>query len=443
MRIAIVGGGISGLTAAYLLSPNHDITLFEANHYVGGHTNTIDVCIEGERQQVDTGFIVFNDRTYTNFCQLLEQLDVAGQDTEMSFSVRCERTGLEYRGADPNGLFAQRRNLVNLRFYRLLRDWLRFNRDAERLIDSDDESTTVADFFASSGYSRSFLDHYFLPMGSAVWSVPRERFEQFPIRFIAEFYANHGMLGIRTRPQWRVIRGGSRAYVQRMCERFSDAIRVDSTLESIERLPNRVELTLKGGMVESFDQVVFSCHSDQALDILGSNATVAEQDILSAFPYEKNIAVLHTDTSILPQTRRAWASWNYFVPRSDPGKATVTYNMNILQGLQSDRTYCVTLNGDDRIADEKVLRRIVYHHPIFDVRRSVAQRRHPELLGPNRTFFCGAYWGNGFHEDGVNSALAACQAIGVQEPWKAAYTKAPSITSDNSRLSTALTTASS
>lgn len=426
MRIAIIGSGISGLVAARRLSASHEICVFEAADYIGGHTKTIDVELGNERHAVDTGFIVFNDRTYPNFVRLMNELGVASQAASMSFSVRCERTGLEYRGAHPSGLFAQRRNLVNWRFYRLMADWLRFNRRAAAFLQGD-KQFTVRDFLDRERFSREFIEQYFLPMGSAVWSCPRDTFQEFPIRFILEFYRNHGLLSIRGRPQWNVIAGGSRSYVAPLIRPFCQRIRLSTPVLGIERGEHSVHLRLPAGEIQPFDHVVFACHSDQALRILGDAATPLERETLSAFPYEPNNVVLHTDTALLPKTRSAWAAWNYLVPREDLGKATVTYNMNLLQGLTARKTYCVTLNGSERIDPEKILRCFVYHHPTFTLARSAAQARHRDLLVANRTSFCGAYWGNGFHEDGVNSALAVAQALaGKEHLWNPASTKAGS-----------------
>ena len=420
MRIAIIGSGISGLVAARRLSQDHEVHVLEANCYVGGHTHTVDVEAAGERQAVDTGVIVFNDRTYPNFVRLLSELGVGSQATTMSFSVRCERTGLEYRGADPGGLFAQRSNLLNLRFYRLLADWLRFNRRGAEFLRGN-ERLTVGQFLARERFSREFVEQYFLPMGSAVWSCPRDRFQEFPIRFILEFFRNHGLLSLRGRPQWRVVAGGSRSYIPPLIRPFRSRIRLATPVLRVERDDERARLHLPGGEIQDFDHVVFACHSDQALRILGDAATPLEREVLSAFPYEPNEVVLHTDTSLLPRTRRAWAAWNYLVPREDPGKSTVTYNMNLLQRLAARATFCVTLNGSDRIDPSRVLQRFNYHHPVFTMRRAEAQRRHRDLLTAHRTSFCGAYWGNGFHEDGVNSALAVCQAIsGKEQTWNPA-----------------------
>lgn len=410
MRIAVIGAGISGLTAAYALQRVHQITLFEANDYLGGHTNTIDVEDDGKQHCVDTGFIVFNNHTYPNFTGMLDDLGVASKPTTMSFSVKCDRSGLEYRGADVNGLFAQRRNLINPRFLRLLRDLVRFNKRALALLPAE-EDLTVAEFFEKHQFSNEFIEQYFLPMGSAVWSCPRGTLQEFPIRFVLDFYRNHGMLAVRGRPQWRVIEGGSRAYVESMMRGFEGVIHLQTPITSISRCHEYVEITLACKQRQRFDQVIFACHSDQALRILGEEAMDTEREVLVAFPYEKNVAQLHTDTTVLPKSRRAWASWNYHVPHEDPEKATVTYNMNMLQGIQSKNVYNVTLNGEKYIDPEKVIRRIEYAHPIFTTERSAAQRRHGELIKRRRTSFCGAYWGNGFHEDGVNSALAVSKAF--------------------------------
>ncbi|HTN74178.1 MAG TPA: FAD-dependent oxidoreductase [Pirellulaceae bacterium] len=411
MKLAIIGAGISGLVAAYRLHREHDITVFEANDYVGGHTNTIPIELDGEHHAIDTGFIVYNDWTYPNFIALLDELGVASQPTKMSFSVRDDRSGLEYNGESLNTLFAQRRNLLRPSFYRLIADILRFNREAQRLVAAHDEATTVGEFLSRYGYSRPFAEQYLLPMGAAIWSCPIGTFSQFPIRFIVDFYRNHGLLSVIRRPTWRVIVGGSQTYVQAMTRGFGDRIRLRTPVRSVRRLPNQVIVQPRGGEPEPFEQVIFACHSDQALRILGDDATATERDILAKFPYGRNVAVLHTDSSLLPQARRAWAAWNYRVRGDDGAPASVTYNMNILQGLRSRNTFCVTLNDETSITPARVLRRFEYDHPIFTTQRAAAQARHAELLNVNRTSYCGAYWRNGFHEDGVVSALAVVNAL--------------------------------
>jgi predicted NAD/FAD-binding protein len=411
MQIAVIGSGIAGLVAAYRLHAEHDVTVFEANDYVGGHTNTVDVELDGESHAIDTGFIVFNDWTYPNFIALLDELGVASQPTTMSFSVRDDRSGLEYNGHSLNTLFAQRLNLLRPRFYRMLADIVRFNREARRLVRNHDDETTVGEFLARHGYSRSFAELYLLPMGAAIWSCPTGTFPQFPIRFIVDFYHNHGLLSVLRRPTWRVIEGGSRTYVEAMTRGFRDRIRLRTPVMGVRRFTDRALVQLRGGETRPFDHVIFACHSDQALRILGDDATANEREILSKFPYERNVAVLHTDTSLLPRKRRAWASWNYRLGGDDAAPASVTYNMNILQRLRARHTFCVTLNDESRIDPVKVLRRFEYHHPVFTTQRAAAQARHGELLNVNRTSFCGAYWRNGFHEDGVVSALAIVDAL--------------------------------
>ena len=419
-RIAIIGAGISGLTAAHRLSQFHDVTVFEANDYPGGHTHTVDVELEGERQAIDTGFIVFNDWTYPNFIALLDELGVASQPTSMSFSVRCDADNLEYNGSSLNGLFAQRRNLWRPSFYRMLADIMRFNRDAPELVlgQTADEALTVGEFIARHRYSREFCEHYLLPMGAAIWSCPMGTFADFPIRFIVEFYKNHGLLSVRDRPTWRVVQGGSRSYVVKLIERFRERIHLSCPIERISRTPAGVMVQPRQQPAQQFDHVVLACHSDQALRML-ADPTPAEQEILSAFPYGQNVAVLHTDLRVLPHRRRAWASWNYRVDgnpaNASSRSATVTYCMNILQQIQSRHVFNVTLNSDEQIDPAKVLGRFEYSHPIFTIRRAAAQARHCELIGTNRTSYCGAYWGNGFHEDGVVSALRVCDALVPRE----------------------------
>lgn len=420
MKVAIIGAGISGLTAAYRLSAAHDVTVFEANDYLGGHTNTVDVELDGEHHAIDTGFIVFNDWTYPNFIALLNELNVKSLPTSMSFSVRCDSANLEYNGSSLNGVFSQRGNLIRPRFYRMLLDILRFNREASEVLRSVPISgeTTVGEFLKRNNYSREFAEHYLLPMGSAIWSCPVGTFETFPIRFIVEFYKNHGLLSVRNRPTWRVIQGGSKSYVTQMVKRFQDRVFLNTPIEKVERTANAVVVTPKNKPLETFDHVVFGCHSDQCLRML-ADPTPVERSVLSEFPYERNVAVLHTDESVLPKKRRAWAAWNYLLnERSSPKDthpATVTYQMNILQHLKSRHSFNVTLNSDQNISPRKVLKRFEYAHPVFTVRRAAAQARHSEMINTNRTSYCGAYWGNGFHEDGVVSAIRVCDALIAKE----------------------------
>ena len=415
-RIAIIGGGVSGMVAGYQLHRDNDVTLFEAANYIGGHTNTIDVEEDGESFGVDTGFIVFNDRTYPNFIKLLDELGVESQPTRMTFSVSCAETGLEYRGADIPGLFAQRRNLFRPNFYRLLSDMLKFNRMGHELLEQEQtESESVDEFFRRNQFSEQFLKQYFFPMGAAIWSSSFETFRTFPIRFIAEFYKNHGLLGVANRPQWRVIKGGSKQYIGPLTSNWSEQIRLNSPVQSVTRVEGCAVVHLENSK-EVFDHVIFACHSDQALRILGSDATELEKEILSAFPYQPNKAILHTQESVLPKTKRAWACWNYYNPVGESESATVTYNMNMLQSLKRKKTYCVTLNDGlstegGRIKPENVIKSINYFHPTFGIHRKRMQARHAELIDQRSTSFCGAYWGNGFHEDGVESALRVTRRL--------------------------------
>jgi predicted NAD/FAD-binding protein len=411
MRIAVVGAGISGLCVAYQLRQAHDVTVFEANDYAGGHTNTLAVPRGDQPLAVDTGFIVFNERTYPNFCALLQELQVASQPSDMSFGVRCDRSGLEYAGTGLNGLLAQRMNLLRPGFWRLLRDWRRFGKEAAKLLQHPTEAISVRDYFREHGYSREFREQYFLPIGSAIWSCPHERLEDFPMRFIVAFYRNHGLLTLDDPPTWRVIKGGSRRYVEALLRRLPREVVLNAAIHSVERCAGGARLHFAAGRSEQFDHVVLACHADQSLRMLGSAATPTERTLLSAFPYEKNIAVLHTDTSVLPRSQRAWASWNYHIPAARTQQATVTYNMNRLQSLATKEVYCVTLNEEQRIDPRKVIRTITYHHPLFSTSRLAAQQRHGELINCQGLSYCGAYWGNGFHEDGVNSALAVSSVL--------------------------------
>jgi len=413
MRIAIVGTGISGLVAAYLLNEEHDITVFEANDYIGGHTNTVDVDIDGEQHAVDTGFIVYNDWTYPNFIKLLNLLDVPSQATVMSFSVKCDQTGLEYNGTSLNGMFCQRSNLFRPRFYRFLLEILRFNRESIELLNDTSEDVTIDEYLKKHGYTQEFCNKYLIPMGAAIWSCPPETFGKFPVRFVVDFYKNHGLLSVKNRPTWRVIQGGSKVYVNKLTASFRDRIRLSCPIDSAVRSGESVKLTTSSRESEEFDEVVFACHADQALQILNDAAPI-EKELLSAFPYQKNIAILHTDISVLPKRRSGWAAWNYHLSTTKTGQATVTYDMNILQGIESKHEFCVTLNEEELVDTDKILKQFVYHHPIYTMGRRAAQERHAEVIRKNRTSFCGAYWKNGFHEDGVNSALAVCQAFGKE-----------------------------
>ncbi|WP_455376856.1 NAD(P)/FAD-dependent oxidoreductase [Petrachloros mirabilis] len=415
MRIAIVGTGISGMVSAHLLHRDHDVTVFEAADYFGGHTNTLDVTVDGRTYAVDTGFIVFNDWTYPNFINLLSRLGVKSQPSDMSFSVKCERTGLEYNGTSLNTLFAQRRNLVRPSFYRMILDIFRFNREAVSLLDQPEPGPSFREYLESHRYSKEFVDQYIVPMGAAIWSASHDNMREFPARYLVQFFKNHGMLTVGNRPQWRVITGGSRSYAEKLVAPFQPRILLNSPVESIRRFPGFVEIRASLQRREDralrFDHVIIAAHSDQALNLL-ADPSPAEKDILGVIRYQDNEAVLHTDPSLLPDRRLAWAAWNYHLLPVQPNRAVVTYHMNRLQRLAAPVEFCVTLNHTDAIEPARILRRFTYHHPVYSSDAVAAQRRHGEINGINRTSYCGAYWGFGFHEDGVKSALAVCKPFG-------------------------------
>ncbi|MBV4477236.1 NAD(P)/FAD-dependent oxidoreductase [Pseudomonas botevensis] len=412
MKIAIVGSGIAGLTCAYLLARRHDVTVFEAGAWIGGHTHTMQVAVQGREYAVDTGFIVFNDRTYPNFIRLLGQLGVPFKPTEMSFSVSDPDTGVEYNGHNLNSLFAQRSNLLSPGFWSMLRDILRFNKEARRDLAEQRiaADSTLDDYLKAGDYGERFILHYIVPMGSAIWSMPMAEMLNFPLRLFLRFFDNHGLLSVNDRPQWRVIEGGSSAYIEPLCAGFRDRIRLNCAVARIDRDPHGVVVHSPAG-IERFDKVVLACHSDQALQLLG-DPDKAEREILGALPYADNQVVLHTDTRLLPTRQRAWASWNYRLNGAGHTHAAVTYNMNILQGIQSDTTFCVSLNQNAGISPSKVLARLTYAHPQFSLAALAAQNRRGEIDGLRHTHYCGAYWANGFHEDGVVSALQVAASFG-------------------------------
>lgn len=410
MRVAVIGAGVSGLVAAHLLHREHEITVYEAGAHAGGHTNTVTVR-EGPRElAVDTGFIVLNDRNYPSFTRLLAKLGVATQPTHMSFSVSAEAIDFEYAGT-PAGLFAQPRNLARPSFWRMLADLLRFNRELARVEPGDGEP--LADFLARHSFSAPFVERLIVPQVAAVWSADPRQMSSFPVGFLAEFFANHGMLGFRDRPRWSTVAGGSRRYVSALIAPFRDRIRLRSPVRAVRRLPTHVEVRAEGGEAESFDQVVIATHSDQALAML-ADPSRAEREVLGAIPYQRNEAVLHTDSSLLPRRRAARAAWNYHLLERPSERSTVTYWMNHLQRLSAAHDYCVTLNRSEAIDPAKVIGRFDYSHPVFTAEGRAGQRRHGEVSGMHsRTHYCGAYWSWGFHEDGVRSALAACEPFGV------------------------------
>jgi predicted NAD/FAD-binding protein len=406
MKIAIVGSGISGNVVAHRLHREHDITVYEAGSHIGGHTHTHSVEQAGRRYEVDTGFIVFNDRTYPNFIALLDELGVASQESSMSFSVRNEASGLEYNGTTLNSLFAQRRNLLRPSFLGTVCDILRFNREAPALLAEPGGELPLGELLVRGRYSRAFIDHYIIPMGAAIWSTDPASMFNFPARFFVRFLHNHGMLTVNDRPVWRTIRGGSARYVEKLTAPFRERIRLDTPVEWIRRMPGSVIVKARGAEAQRYDAMFLACHSDQALRLLVDPSGI-EREVLGAIPYQTNEAVLHTDTRLLPRRRLAWAGWNYHVLPPGHGPIALTYNMNILQRLDAPTPFLVTLNRSDAIDPERIIKRMTYEHPLFTPASVAAQARQRELNGAAGTYFCGAWWGNGFHEDGVVSALRA------------------------------------
>ena len=409
LRIAVVGTGIAGNVAAYHLHRSgHAVTVYEADDRIGGHTHTHAIEIGGEVQHVDTGFIVFNDRTYPGFVALLDELGVESQPSTMSFSVRNDARGLEYNGTSLDGLFAQRRNLASPGFLGMLAEILRFHRLAPALLDEGAPETTLGAYLAAHRFGGRFVEDYLVPMGAAIWSTDPALMFDFPARFFVRFLHNHGMLTVNDRPVWRVVRGGSARYVERLVAPFRDRIRVGCAVERIRRAPGGVTLHARGHEAERYDHVFLACHADQALRML-ADPTPAEREILGAVPYQRNEAVLHTDTALLPRQRRARAAWNYHRLPGPRAGVALTYDMNVLQGLRSAHTFCVTLNATEHIDPRRILRRMEYSHPLFTPAGAAAQRRHGEISGVRGTHYCGAYWRYGFHEDGVASALQALE----------------------------------
>ncbi|MGL4516337.1 MAG: NAD(P)/FAD-dependent oxidoreductase [Shewanella sp.] len=413
-NIAIVGTGISGLTCAHLLSQAHKVTVFEANDYIGGHTATVDVQHAGQTYAIDTGFIVFNDRTYPRFERLLARLKVNILPTEMSFSVHHALTGLEYNGHHFASLFAQKRNLFSLRFWRFLNEILRFNKACKLIYQLDNyPEGNLGDFLDKQQFSPFFAEHYILPMGAAIWSSSIADMRAFSLRFFIQFFEHHGLLNVSDRPQWYVLEGGSRSYLPELIAPFKDNIHLNSPVSGIERLAQGVKLLVKGQWLD-FDEVILACHSDQALKML-TDPTPAERAILGDLQYQDNDVVLHTDTRILPKRQAAWASWNYRLDGDLKRPASVTYNMNILQQLPASApTFCVTLNQSELLDEAKIIRRFKYAHPVFNEASLKAQSRRWEISGHSHTHYAGAYWYNGFHEDGVRSALDVCEHFGIR-----------------------------
>ena len=414
MKIAIIGSGISGLTSAYLLNRNHDITVFEANDYIGGHTHTHNIKIKDKEYAVDTGFIVYNERTYPNFIKLLDTLGVERQLSTMGFSVKSASEDYEYAGESLNSLFAKRSNIFRLGFLRMLYEMYHFGKKSDSTGLGLDASITLGTYLRSENYSNEFINYFIIPMGAAIWSTPANKVLDMPAYFFIKFFYNHGMLEIINRPKWWVIKDGSSAYIKKIIKGFESKINLSSPIRTVSRLDNGIEIeTANSKKPLMFDAVVFATHSDQALGML-KDPTEKEKDILSSIPYQKNEVLLHTDSSVLPKRKLAWASWNYQLDSNPESPVVLTYNMNILQSLDCDETFCVTLNDHQSVDKSKVLKKITYHHPLFTVKGIEAQKRKLEISGVNNTYYCGAYWHNGFHEDGVASAIEVCKHFGEQ-----------------------------
>lgn len=413
-KIAIIGSGISGLTAAYLLNKEHEVTVFEAGDYIGGHTHTVPVTLDGKDFKVDTGFIVCNDRNYPNFLKFMNKLNVNIQPTEMSFSVRNNVMDLEYNGHNLSTLFSQRKNFFRPSFYGLVSQILRFNKVSKLAVEEGAiTDITLDDFVAHHKFDSAFRDNYLLPMVAAIWSCSVDQAGKFPLEFFLSFFHNHGLLDIKNRPQWYVLKGGSSSYIEPMTAGFSERIKLSTPVHAVMRNENQVQVQTDAG-VEEFDQVIMACHSDQALDLL-EQPSPKEELILGAMAYQNNDVILHNDESIMPRKALSWASWNFLAGEASSNEPpVVTYCMNILQGLICPKPFLVSLNARHKIDPQKILQEFNYTHPVFSKESMAAQRRRQEICGTDRIHYCGAYWYSGFHEDGVRSALDVCDRFGIR-----------------------------
>ena len=418
-RIAVVGAGISGLASAWLLSRQHDVTLFEAGQYLGGHTNTVDVTLEGKTHPVDTGFLVFNEKTYPNLIALFALLGVDSVETEMSFAVSLENPNLEWAGSNLATIFGQKRNLVRMQFWRMLSDILRFNRESTAwLATHPDNQRSLRDFLEAGGYSDAFSDWYLLPMAAAIWSCPTGQMRDMPLATFIRFCQNHGLLQVFDRPMWRTVRGGGREYVRKIAAQLDD-IRLACPVSSIRRDEQGLCLTHAHGS-EYFDQVVMACHSDQSLAILGETASAGQQQVLTAIRYQPNRAVLHTDAALLPRDRKLWSAWNYFAGQGEPGDQPVgvSYLINKLQPLPFETPVVVTLNPAREPDPAKILAEFDYAHPIFDAAAIAAQQQLATVQGEGGIWLAGAWGSYGFHEDGLKSAVRVANGLGIKAPWQ-------------------------
>lgn len=416
MKVAIVGSGISGMTCGHYLAENqHDVHLFEADTRLGGHTHTHEIEVASGKYNVDTGFIVHNTKNYPNFLKLMGKLCVATQESTMSFSVKAENPDLEYNGTTMNALFAQRRNLFRPSFHRMIRDILRFNKEAtsyyQKIKDAIFEEKTLEEFLLSNRYSEEFTEHYIMPMGAAIWSASRQEMRHFPLNYFVRFFHHHGLLQVNDRPKWRTLVNGSKSYIPKLTDNFKHNIHLNSPVQSVRRNATGISLTT-GGKTMDFDHVIFATHADQTMKIL-ETPTHDETSIMKGFAYRPNDIILHTDTSVLPKRKLAHASWNYYLPKSLRERVAVTYHMNILQNIPSPEKFLVSLNMDEFIDPKKIIKMIPYSHPVYDVSSVTSQQRWGDISGKDRVHFCGAYWGNGFHEDGVKSAVKVMEKFGI------------------------------
>lgn len=417
MRIAVIGSGVSGLSSAWLLNRDHEVTVFESADRLGGHSNTVDVDFSGTTIPVDTGFIVYNERTYPNLIALFAELGVATHKSDMSFAVSIDEGRLEYEGSLA-GFTAQASNLVSARYWGMLRDLVRFYRSAPALLDGGEhgDGPTIGAYLKRENYGAGFIEDHLLPMAAAIWSCPVETMLGFPARSFVRFFANHGLLEFGTRPQWHTVTGGSRRYVQAISDPFRDRIRLATPVRQVRRDGFGVDVITDGG-AERFDEVVIATHGDTALDLLG-DADAGERALLGCFGYQKNTAILHRDDRLMPKRRRTWASWNYLAAGPSATRdVAITYWMNRLQGIDSRHPLFVSLNPLVDPSPETVFQRFEYDHPVFDTAAVAAQSRLPEIQGRRRTWFCGSYCGWGFHEDGLRAGIAVAKALGSPPPW--------------------------
>lgn len=412
MKIAVIGSGISGLSSAYLLSTQHTVTLFEAAPRLGGHTHTHNIERSDGNWSVDTGFIVFNERTYPNFIRLMKLFGIEGRLSNMSFSVRNEVTGFEYKASTLDTIFAQRGNLLNPAMYRLISEIYRFKKESAHFLDKPDGEISLEAYLKENKFSELFITHFILPMGAAIWSSSIKIMMNFPAQFFMRFFQNHGFLEMKSKPNWFTVPGGSSSYIPHLVAPLEDRIHLDTPIRNLMRYDDHVELFTDEHEPLSFDCAVIATHADQALKII-SDLTNRERDVLSAFPYQANKTILHMDTGLMPTKRKAWASWNYHITKYADEPVGVSYNMNILQGLKTRDNFIVSLNRSHGIVKDKILRTMNYHHPIFTEASIPAQQQQDAINGQKRTYFCGAYWRYGFHEDGLVSALNVCRRFGI------------------------------